>query len=728
MEKEEVRNLIRKYSSELEGEISGEGDVNYSQEYQKFREEALSNLSGYEKWCKSIGKSFTVKLSAKDEEKLNKQIQGARLEVTPGEAAGFATFILLAGFFLSALICTGFFLLGETQSIDTFPFLLFFMLVIVSIFLYYYINSLPQRMEQRWRLKASSQMVPAILYLVVYMRHTSNLERAVKFASEYLQPPLSLDLKKIFWNVQTGKFTTIKDSLDNYLESWREYSLEFVEAFHMIESSLYEPNEERRIAILEKALEIILDGVYEKTLHYTHDVKSPITNVYMLGIVLPTLGLALLPLASTLLQGAIKWYHLALLFNIFVPFMVFYLTNEILSKRPGGFGESELLERNPNYKYYADNSIYFLAFLISFPFLLIGFSPFFFYYFGDSLGLNANLGLAAGNFDPTLGQLGLPFLSDQKLFGFAETAAGIVGPFGLIALLFSLCIPLAVMIFFTISYDYKTKKLVTMRKETKELENEFAGSMFQLGNRLADGIPAEMAFGRVASSLHDTPTGGFFSLVNANIQQAGMSIENAIFDKNRGAINQYPSSLVKTSMKILTESVKKGLQVAAKALMSISNYIKNIHKVDERLKDLLADVTSEMKSNMTFLAPLLSAIVVGLSSMITMILVKLKDIIPAEGGLDVGGLGDISGLMSMFDVSAMIPPYWMQIIVGIYLIEIIFILTKTLVSIESGEDRLGEKSEISKMLKTGILLYIIAAFISIVALTALANVAIGGLV
>jgi hypothetical protein len=268
-----------------------------------------------------------------------------------------------------------------------------------------------------------------------------------------------------------------------------------------------------------------------------------------------------------------------------------------------------------------------------------------------------------------------------------------------------------------------------MRKETKNLEKEFSGSIFQLGNRLADGIPAEMAFGRVAMALHDTPTAGFFSLVNTNIQQAGLSVENAIFDKNRGAINSYPSALVKTSMKILTESVKKGLQVAAKALMSISNYLKNIHKVEERLKDLLADVTSEMKSNMTFLAPLLSAIVVGLSSMITMILLKLKDLMTSQNSLGDNALGgmSISQLLEMFDVSAMIPPYFMQIIVGVYLIEIIFILTKTLVSIESGEDRLGEKYEISKMLKTGIILYSIVAFISIIALTALASVSISGI-
>ncbi len=722
MARKEVRDLIRKYSAELEMEISNQGDVNYSQEYQKFREESLANLSGYERACQSIGGAFTLKLSPKDEEKLSKQISGARLDITPGQAAGFGVFVLLLSFFVSVLLSVGIYLLT-----NEFPILLLLMLVFVSIFIYYYVSGLPARMEQKWRLKASSQMVPAILYLVVYMRHTSNLERAVRFASEYLPPPLSLDFKKIFWNVQTGKFTTIKDSLDSYLETWRTHSLEFVEAFHMVESSLYETSEERRIAILEKSLEIILDGVYEKTLHYTHDVKSPITNVYMLGIVLPTLGLALLPLASTLLQGAIKWYHVALLFNIFIPFLVFYLTNDILSKRPGGFGETELLERNPNYKYYADNSIYFVCTLIALPILLLGLLPFILHYSSQYFGLQPDYSLF------TFKDLGITLFGDsfanQKIFGFEQSeTGGYTGPFGVFALLLSLFIPLAIMLFFTIAYDYKTKRLIETRKETKRLEGEFAGSIFQLGNRLADGIPTEMAFGRIATALHDTPTAGFFSVVNLNIQQAGMSVENAIFDKNRGAINQYPSSLVKTSMKILIESSKKGLQVAAKALMSISSYVKNIHRVDERLKDLLADVTSEMKSNMTFLAPLLAAIVVGLSSMITSILIKLQDLLSSGqlAGAETTGF-NLQQVLSLFQVSTMIPPYWMQVIVGVYLVQIIFILTKTLVTIESGEDLLGEKAEISKMLKRGITLYIFVALISIIALAALANIAVAGI-
>ena len=42
----------------------------------------------------------------------------------------------------------------------------------------------------------------------------------------------------------------------------------------------------------------------------------------------------------------------------------------------------------------------------------------------------------------------------------------------------------------------------------------------------------------------------------------------------------------------------------------------------------------------------------------------------------------------------MIPPYFLQIAIGIYLIEVIFILTGTLVTIDSGEDKLEKTNRI----------------------------------
>ncbi|MEM4703132.1 MAG: hypothetical protein QXP53_01470 [Candidatus Pacearchaeota archaeon] len=714
MEKISARDLLTRWESRIETSMLESSD--YSKEYKKFREESLLIPTSYENACKNIGKIIKVKLKEKDEISLKEAIETAHLEIEPGESAGLAVFALLAGFIISLLVCVAIFLF--TGALNN-AILIFFLLLFVTLFLFYYLNTMPFRLAQKWRLKAASQMVPAILYIVVYMRHTSNLERAIKFASENLQPPLALDFKKIFWDVEIGKYATIKDSLDAYLEKWRKHSLEFLESMHLIESSLYEPIEERRIATLEKSLQVILDGVYEKMIHFTHEVKSPITNIYMLGIVLPTLGLALLPLASTLLQGAIKWYHVAILFNVLVPFFVFYMTNQILNRRPAGYGETELLERNPNYRYYKDKSVYFKAFLIALPFLIMGLSPLLFYYTNlpSAIGMQKDYNLSF------LGQPAFDFKVDPE-------TGSTVGPFGFLAVILSLFFILGISLFFSTAYKMKTQKLIKTREETKKLELEFSSAIFQLGNRLADGIPAEMAFGRVAYSLKGTSTAGFFAIVNTNIQQVGMSVEQAIFNKTRGAINYYPSDLIRTSMQILIESVKKGLGIAAKALMAISEYVKNIHKVNERLKDLLADITSSMKSNMTFLAPLLSAVVVGLATMITLILSKLQFLI-ASGELsatqDLGGFGSVGAITSMFNVVKMIPPYWIQIIVGIYLIEIVMILTSTLVTIENGEDRLGEKYESSKNLLTGMTLYFFTALIATALLGALAIIAVGSI-
>jgi len=60
--------------------------------------------------------------------------------------------------------------------------------------------------------------------------------------------------------------------------------------------------------------------------------------------------------------------------------------------------------------------------------------------------------------------------------------------------------------------------------------------------------------------------------------QLGMSVESAIFDPKRGVLVYYPSELIATSMKILVESSKKGLVIAASSLISLSEYVKNMRK------------------------------------------------------------------------------------------------------------------------------------------------------
>ena len=312
---------------------------------------------------------------------------------------------------------------------------------------------------------------------------------------------------------------------------------------------------------------------------------------------------------------------------------------------------------------------------------------------------------------------------DEGFFGFVDTSAGKAGPFGAGSLILSMLIPLGIWLFFSIAYQKKTKDMILEREKTKQLEKEFNNSLFQLGNRIGNGAPPEIAFGLVAESSKGLKTEDFFRNVNYNIAQGGMSVERAVFDPRRGVINYYPSDLIATSMKVLIEASKKGLKIAALSLISISEYVKNIDKISERLRDMLAEIISDMKSNMTFLAPLLSGIVIGLSAMITSILSKLNLSTLTQGG--TGGVGNFGQLLSIFDLTKMIPPYYLQIAIGIYIIEITFILTKALVTIDSGEDKLQETNQIGKNLTRGITLYFFTALLSTLSLFALSSIVLG---
>ncbi|MCK4997342.1 hypothetical protein KAS08_03480 [Candidatus Pacearchaeota archaeon] len=713
--------VLKKYGAKIESQMGNYNSAvangqDFSQSYEKFKDSMLPEFSRYERWCKTFGNSFTMKVGEKDEKRISRAIEVAHLNVTPSEVMVFSTMLMLITLFGGVLFTAAVWLLTGAFSL-----MFLFLIFMLGIFLFFYANKMPENLAMRWRLKASSQMVPAILYVVIYMKHTSNFEKAISFASQHLQPPLSSDFRKIFWDVEVGKYSTIKESLDNYLLGWKDYSLEFVEAFHLIESSLYEPSEARRVTILEKSLEVILDGVYDKMLKYTHDVKAPLTNVYMLGVILPTLSMAIMPLASTMMGGAIKWYQVLLVYNILVPFMVMYLTDKAMAGRPGGYGESDLLEKNPLYPRYKSNAAYKKGALMALPLFILGIIPLLWRY----TPIPTLLGTTR---DYTWASIGMGFMGSGGVFGIITTEAGkVVGPFGAGALLLSLFIPISIAMVVIYASRERTKDIIATRDQYKEVEKEFTSSLFQLGNRVGDGLPAEIAFAKTLESTRGTSTEGFFRVVNENIQQLGMSLERALFDPRRGAVIFYPSQIVSTSMRILVESVKKGLQVAARSLIAISDYVKNIKKINDRLNDLLAEIISDMKSNMTFLAPLLSGIIIGLAAMITGILSNLGAMFAGGGEGGLGGMGNVGSLLQMFDVAVMIPPYWLQIIIGIYLVEITFILTSTLVTIKAGRDPLQTTAETGKNLKKSITLYVIVATASIIGLSLIGSVALAGM-
>ncbi len=706
-------------------------------DFETFKKELIPvHFNLYEKACNFCGNILSIKADKKKQQSLQEAIETCHLNTTTDGVTAFSILFPLA-FMLIGVVSTillSMFLGGQG--------LIFFIAVFVlmGLAMIMPLSTLPQILANNWRLKASNQMVMSIFYIVSYMRHTSNLELAIKFTSDHIAPPLSLDFKKMVWDIESGKYDNISESIEAYLEKWKKYNPEFSECMHLIESSLFQKTEKQRVETLEKALSLILESTYEKMLHFAQNLKSPITMLHMLGIILPILGLVILPLVVSFMSG-VYWYHISFLYNIFLPLLVWYLGKVILSNRPTGYGQADLTEINPELKKYGKVSLSlgkiklrldpkWISLSIFLVFFMIGILPMAMHNINNIMGTHYDLvfDMDRFTFSYTNDPQKIEFAS-FRLLGYKENEFGqLIGPYGLGATLLSIAIPFGLALSLSFYYRAKTKSLIKIRKKTKELENEFASAIFQLGNRIGDGIPPEIAFQKVSAIMENTVSGKFFTLVSSNIASLGMGVEDAIFDSRHGAINKFPSALIESSMKVFVEGAKKGPDVAAKSLINISTYIKEMHRVDERLNDLMAEITSSMKSQINFLAPLISGIVIGLTSMITTIINKLSTQLGTFSDTSAGGAGSMapnSEVLNMFSDS--IPTYYFQIVVGIYVVQITYILTTMLNTINQGYDPLNEKFMLGQYIKKSGLLYSTVSFIIILIFNLIANLVISNL-
>lgn len=696
MPKEDINLLIEKYKQRIEQELNLERAIPHdvtSQEYQEFRKAYLQKrLTLYEKACNFAGAFLKVKLKPEQAKDIEENLRISHLQTTPEATIAFSyiaplIFIIL-GSIISAFIIDSLFLA---------LFCLFAGLFMIGTF-----AKLPQYIANYWRLKASNQMVLCIFYVVTYMRHTSNLERAIEFASQHLTPPLSLDLKKILWDVETGYYKTIKESLEVYLEGWRKYNREFVESFHLIESSLYEGSEDRRLSLLDKSLDVILEETYEKMLHYAQNLKGPMGVLNMLGIVMPILGMLILPIVISMSREA-RWWHLAIIYNITLPIIVYLIGRNILSTRPTGYGDVDISEINPELKKYKNILFHFgkkeisirpfyFCFFIGLVLFLIGLSPLIIHKITPSFDFELFGSLMFLGYRPSI-----------------DDANVIVGPHGYGAMILSMFIPLSFAFAFGTYYKLRSKNVLKIREKTKRLEDEFTTALFQLGNRLGDGMPAETAFDKVTDVMQDSVVGEFFTIVTTNIRKFGMDVKDALFNPQTGAMKFFPSNIIQSSMKVLVQSIKKGPLIAAQAMLSVSRYIKEIHRVNERLRDLMSEIISDMKMQISFLTPSLTGVVIGVTSMLTFILNQLIQNLNQFSG---GNVEQMRGILNMFGDG--IPVYYFQIVVGVYVFELVYILSILSNGIENGADKLGEEYELGKNLIKSVTSYaIIATIISL---------------
>jgi len=587
------------------------------------------------------------------------------MNIEPIYVYSSAISVLLLGLFIFGMIY-----LINLLFINNFYLTIFsFIGVFFSFVFYMLIINYPILLAERRKMLSMQQAIKAVLFVVMYMRNNPNLENAIRFAAKYLDYPMNLDFRKILWDFEVKKYKTFKESLNNYLKRWKEWDYSFVEAFSLIYNSLYEGDPEKRNKILDKALELVLSSNFERMIRYVHNLKNPLTAVYMLGVILPILGLVILAIAGALMEIHPIYYFL--LYNLFLPLIVLYLGYKILIKRPG-IGLSKDLEKYlPELK---EITLYKRIFGIKLHIKVISFILFL-----------------------TLAGLGT-FLMVKNNFLSIKSVNNILFSF-----YGSLLLVLALFFSF---YYYLNNKYYLFNKENEKIEkmeNEFYVILYQLSILLDENLPFEIAIKKIVELTKNETALVFFSIVERELI-LGKSIKEAM----KEAIKKLPSSLVLSSLELILEAANKSPSTAAVVTKSLSKYLESVKKVINRLIDLLAEIISSIKMQTSFMAPFISAIVVALQAMTLGILTSLAGVISNLNFEEnsVAMLGFVNSMLKGGTPSAIF-----QLVVGIYLFEVTYILTFLYIGIQFGFDETKEKYELARnFLKVGIT-YGILAFI-----------------
>lgn len=647
----------------------------YYQVYRREEAAALLPNTLYEKLCVAIPKSLRIPVPGPIKSRLSETLSASLMMVGASEAFSLAVYAFTLLLMLSLVALNS---LPKSSLMDMAGFSLPILAALTILFY-------PWLKRRSIRMGILGQSPLAILYLVISLKVSPSLENAVAFAARSVPDPIGKEFKRLIWEVQLRHELDMQSALVKYSLRVKPWAPGYSEAIYLVANSVNEPTDDLRIRSLEKAMSISLGSTKTVMEGFARGLSMPVALSNALGVMLPLLGLILAPVASVFINSSIST-SLVVIYDIMLPVVLGGFVVLILSGRPGGMSKINVdqhpgVPKKGHYRIKVDHKV------MDIPLMTIALAIFL-----SIAMVTIFQALATGGtiFSPTVTQ--------------GITASGSLSTLPLV-----LAIGVAAGFYLYAS----SAKRVEVRSDVKEMEKEFASSLFQLGNMLDQGQPLEQAFKETAEGLKGTKSAEFFNQAVYNISNFGMPLKSAVFDEKVGAIRLFPSTLVRDVMAIVVESSEESPRVAAATAMSISSYLKNIYDVQEKIEDTLSDSISSMQFQAMFLVPLVSGVVVGLSQLVTTILLKIGEQVSSlfAGGTLSGGMPGLGGSGGLF-AGVPMQASFIQLVVGFYTVILLGLLGYFVGGLEHGTgDEIGIYMSTGRALVIGSLIYAIVTFL-----------------
>jgi hypothetical protein len=604
-------------------------------------------------------------------------------------------------------------------------------------------SKMPFGAVEKEKMMALAYVPEIVNYMAMSLRLNPNLEKAVEYAAAHGSGKLADEMNKIVWDVQIGRFLSVEEALDAMAYRWGSYNEDFKHALMLLRASVLEPDRAQREKMLEQASADVVEGTREKMDLYARKLHQPTVYLYYFGILLPLLLAIILPIGGSMsgMQLA-KPEYIAVAYCLIIPLGVWLFGKSILAGRPPTYVPPEIPRDFPGVTTRGSLKLLAVVLLLALPYF--GFLT----DQGETQGwvnavavpLNGALKSVLGSdfvfpgmndegvivIPGTLGSIPSYAVREEELaklphLAFFYTEYGLfVGLFTIFSVLTAISVSLALWLY----AEYADRKRA--QDEIRAMETEFQDALYVLASRMGENKPVEEALHSAVQFLpkskiaHDV-----FARVLDNITTMGMTLDAAVFDETFGAMRNLPSRVIAGGMRFLCDSVELGVNVAARSLITLSLQMRNAKKIDDSLKRLLEDVTTMLKTMATFVAPIVLAVVSAMQKMILSSIASSGAGAAESGAMEQqlasSGVGGFTSLTKMFAnpeiAKESADPSTFTLVMGVYVIEIVALLTYFNAQIEDPRNKLHVYTSIAKALPLAVILYCVAAFFTAGAIT-----------
>ena len=643
----------------------------------------------YEKTAKKIRKKFSwiLKENSKSKEKIKKvftdeyieNLNFSGLDVEPYEILLFAYTIAILSF-LFFLFIDIFILIFYKFEITSIDFLTFFLMLAITIafpiIIMNIISNYPKSYARYMKIHSLGDIPEILSYVVMYLKLVPNLENSVKFAASESNTSLSFDLKKMLWDMEIRIYHGVDNALTNFATQWGRRIEYFKMAQHLIRSSIQEKEEASRNVTLNRALDVALDGTKDMMNKFANKLHQPAMVIYSIGIMIPLALVAMLP-AAGLVGMKITIFQVFFLYNIILPTFVFLYTRKILLTRPATFNPPNIPKNHPDiYKINKKRRFiiaFSMGFILTIPGLIFLLMPYFF----SSSSSNKIISF---------------LVSPNGLNSFFPVTLFII--WGFTAMISIYCISV-----------YRPYKRI--RDEIKDMETEFSDALYILGKRISEEKSPEESFIYTANTMQGASISKVFAKTGYNLTAMHSNLRDSMFNDEYGSLKYVYSNRIKAIMLLFVEGIQKSQKAVSVSIIKIADHLKELQSIEKKIKDMLFNLTSTLRSTVAVFAPLIGGVTLSITKLITNILGDLSKKMPSA---DISGISQIPSISTSFTLDNIRTEYFV-LVIGIYIIELVILLVRFTNGIDEGDDKASYMYNLGRMMPTSIFVFSITVIL-----------------